>query len=118
FAQRHTQFRARSRSLCRRGCRHLLRLCATFAQALARAGDGEAVRIQELFDLQQLVYVAPRVDPLTLARLLRSNGAKFRLPIAEYVRLDPDDLRHFADSVVELDRQLLIRVGHYQTLEG
>src|SRR6187455_3143229 len=80
------------------------RLGADLSQLFPRAGDGEAVRVEQVLHLQQAIDIAPRVDALTLPRLLRPNRAKFRFPVAEHVRLDTDDPRNFADPVVELDR--------------
>src|SRR5262245_51670848 len=82
------------------------RLDATLAQLAARARDGEAVRVEQILHLEQRLHVAARVDALALGGLLRADGAKLRLPVAEHVRLHTHEAGDLADPVVELRRKL------------
>src|SRR6188768_3820077 len=59
----------------------------TFAKLLLGAGDREAVSVEELFDLEEGVDVAARIDALPARRLLRAHRAELRLPVAKDVRL-------------------------------
>src|SRR3954467_11446173 len=72
----------------RRRLRHL-RL-----QLLLRPRDGEPFRIEQLLDAQDDVDLAPRVEPLSAAALVRRERRELRLPIPQDVRLD---IRHAAD---------------------
>src|SRR3954468_14342297 len=72
----------------RRRLRHL-RL-----QLFLRPCDGEPFRIEQLLDAQDDVDLAPRVEPLSAAALVRRERRELRLPIPQDVRLD---IRHAAD---------------------
>src|SRR5205807_830477 len=62
------------------------------AQRLLRAGDGEALFVEERADAPQMLDVAPRVDALTALRFRWANRAEFVLPVSEHVRLDADEV--------------------------
>src|SRR5262249_34697933 len=83
------------------------RLDAALAQLPARAGDREAVRVEQLLHLAERLDVLARVDALALRRLLGPDRGELRLPVAEHVRLDADEPGHLTDPEVELLRKLV-----------
>jgi len=72
------------------------------AQLLARAGDGEALLVEQLLHQQDDVDVALAVEPLLRARLLGRHEAELGLPVAQHVGLHARDATHLADPVVAL----------------
>src|SRR5690606_8981045 len=82
------------------------RFLTELAHALAGAGDGEPLVVEQVFDLEELLNVAPRVDALAPARLLRTDRTELRLPIAQRVAFDANELRYLTDAVVQLDWDL------------
>src|SRR5947207_5848167 len=73
-------------------------------EPLLRAGDREALFVEELLDAKDGLDVAPAVDALSRRVLRRREGGELRFPVAEDVRLRIGDLADLADLEEELVR--------------
>src|SRR5687768_12915457 len=76
-------------------------------QSLLGPGDGEALFVEELFDAQHGVDVAPPIDPLAGAVLRGGQRGELRLPVPQDVGLGVGDLADLTDLEEELVRDLL-----------
>src|SRR3984957_3663264 len=83
------------------------RLHTRALELLLGARDREALAIEELANAHQVLHVAPGGDALALCALGRPDGAKLALPVAQHVRLDPDELGDLSAPEVQLRRQRL-----------
>ena len=57
------------------------------------------MRIKQVLDLEQLVDVAPRVDALAFARLLRTDRAKLGFPVTQNIGLHVQQVRDLTDHI-------------------
>src|SRR4029453_4850687 len=75
---------------------------AELAQALARAGDREALLVEEALQQEDHFDVAVPIQALLRARLGGCHPAELGLPVAEHVCLHAGESAHLADAVVAL----------------
>src|ERR1041385_4686163 len=66
-------------------------------ESLLRTGDRVLVLVKQLLDSQGHFHVALTVDTLPGAVLLRREHRKFRLPVAQDMRLHPREFANLAD---------------------
>src|SRR5262249_42062466 len=62
--------------------------------------DREPARVQEILDPQQDLHLFGAVHAVPRPVLARAQHAELRLPVAQDVWLDPDQLGHLADRTV------------------
>src|SRR5690606_41616789 len=81
-----------------------LDLAGLALQALAGAGNGVALFVQERANLPDHQHVMALVVAPVAAPLDRLEAGEFRLPVAQHVRLDVAQLADFTDGEVALGR--------------
>src|SRR5690606_26698085 len=81
-----------------------LDLAGLALQALAGAGNGVALFVQERADLPDHQHVMALVIAPVAAPLDRLEAGEFRLPVAQHVRLDVAQLADLTDGEVALGR--------------
>jgi len=73
-------------------------------KSLPRAFYRKAFSIQKLFDLQQLFYIFPFVETLPGVGFLGGERRELRFPVAQNIRLNPEQAADFANPEVEFVR--------------
>src|SRR5258705_3660427 len=87
---------------------------ALLEQLLLRALDGEAARVQEVLAVHQGADLLGAIHAVPRPILARTQAPELRLPVAEDVRLDADELGDFADRAIgpALEVDVLLQDAH------
>lgn len=72
------------------------------AQVLARAGNGEALAVEQVFDFDDDFHVAAAVVALAGAAFYGMELGKFGFPKPQHIRWQAAQARDFADAEIEL----------------
>jgi len=73
----------------------------------ARPFDRVALLVEQMLDFKNRLYILPPVHPMVRSHLLRGHGGKLRLPVAQYMLLQPCQSRDFPDAKIQLCGQLI-----------
>jgi len=74
----------------------------TLFESLPCPFDGIAFTVEQPFDVQQELHVPFLVEPMLRRRFAGLEQFKFCLPVAEHVRLHPDDPAYLTDFEIDL----------------
>src|SRR5947209_8289448 len=76
------------------------------------AGDRKHLVIEQFFDPQSYLDIAPPIAALARSVLLRREHRELSFPISEHMRLNADEITNLADLEVDFLRNHCSRVRH------